>query len=366
MMIGFIVNPIAGMGGRVGLKGTDGEDILKDALSRGAKPWAPQRAIQALSVLKRLSDDYNWVTWSGEMGEKELRAAGFMPKVIGYAEEERTSAEDTKRAAKKMQEIGVDLILFVGGDGTASDIVEAVDMLVPILGIPAGVKMFSGVFTSTPGTAAQVVRGFIEGEIPIIEKEVMDIDEDAYRAGRLSASLKGYAKTPYAAFLVQSEKSMMTAVDEELMKEAVAARVVEDMTPESMYILGPGTTVAKVAELLGVEKTLLGIDVVQNGGLILKDADEDSLLAIEENDTWFMLSPLGGQGSLLGRGNQPISPRVIKRVGFDRIIVIATLSKVQELRALTVDTGDPELDDRLRGYIRVIVGYHEEKVMRVI
>jgi len=365
-MIGFVVNPIAGMGGRVGLKGTDGEDILKEALSKGAEPWAPQRAIQALLVLKSLGDDFDWVTWSGEMGEKELRATGFTPKVIGCAEDERTSARDTKLAVKKMQEMGVDLILFVGGDGTASDIVEVVDMFVPILGIPAGVKMFSGVFISTPGAAARVVRGFMEGEIPIIEREVMDIDEDSYRAGRLSASLKGYAKTPFAEALVQSEKSMMFAADEGLMKEALAARVVEDMDSESMYVLGPGTTVSKVAELLGVEKTLLGIDVVQDGRLILKDADEKSLLEVVVENTWFVLSPLGGQGSLLGRGNQPLSPSVIQKVGLDRIIVIATPSKVQALRALTVDTGDPELDDRLRGYIRVIVGYHEEKVMRVI
>jgi len=366
MMIGFVVNPIAGMGGRVGLKGTDGEDILREALLKGAEPWAPQRAIQALSVLKSLGYDFDWVTWSGEMGEKELRATGFIPKVIGYAKDQRTSAEDTKLAVKKMQEMGVDLILFVGGDGTASDIVEVVDMLVPILGIPAGVKMFSGVFASTPGAAAQVVKEFMEGEITIIEREVMDIDEDSYRAGHLSASLKGYAKTPFAAALVQSEKSMMFAADEELMKEAVAARVVEDMNSESMYVLGPGTTVSKVAELLGVEKTLLGIDVVQDGRLILKDADEKSLLELVIENTWFVLSPLGGQGSLLGRGNQPLSPSVIQKVGIARIIVIATPSKVQALRALTVDTGDSELDDRLRGYIRVIVGYHEEKVMRVI
>jgi len=364
-MLGLIVNPIAGMGGRVGLKGTDGENTLREALSKGAEPWAPKRAIQTLTALEKLRDELEWVTWSGEMGEEELEAAGFTYRVVGHAEGEKTTAEDTKRAARKMEELGVDLILFVGGDGTASDIVEAVDMRVPILGVPAGVKMFSGVFASTPRAAARVVQGFMEGEVPVVEREVMDIDEDAYRAGRLSASLKGYARTPYAAFLVQSEKSTTRAANEELMKEAVAARVVEEMRPEAGYILGPGTTAAKVAELLGVEKTLLGIDVVHGGRLVVRDADEAALLRAVEGETWIVLSPLGGQGSLLGRGNQPLSSRVLRKVGLDRIIVIATPSKVQKLRALTVDTGDPELDSRLRGYIRVIVGYHEDKVMRV-
>ena len=366
MLIGLIVNPIAGMGGRVGLKGTDGEETLREAVARGAQPWSPQRALEALSGLTRVSDRIEWVTWSGEMGENLLRSMGYTFKVAGRAEGERTTAEDTKEAARRMEELGVDLILFAGGDGTASDIVEAVDMRVPILGIPAGVKMFSAVFASTPRAASQLVLRLLDGEAGFTEREVMDIDEGAYRAGRLSASLKGYARTPFAASLVLNGKTASAAVDEELMKEAVAARVVEEMRPGATYILGPGSTVAKVAELLGVEKTMLGIDVVLDGRLVVRDADEKALLQAVEAETWMVLSPLGGQGSLLGRGNQPLSPAVLRRVGLERIIVIATPLKVQGLRALTVDTGDPELDGRLRGYRQVIVGYHEEKVMKVI
>ncbi|MFQ6054076.1 MAG: ATP-NAD kinase family protein, partial [Candidatus Bathyarchaeia archaeon] len=226
------------------------------------------------------------------------------------------------------------------------------------------VKMFSAVFASTPRAASQLVLRLLDGEVKLAEREVMDIDEEAYRGGRLSASLKGYAVTPYAAPLVLNGK-MATGVDEELMKEAVAARVVEGMRPGAAYILGPGSTVAKVAELLGVEKTMLGIDVVRDGRLVARDADERALLQAAEGETWIVLSPLGGQGSLLGRGNQPLSPAVLRKVGLDRIIVIATPLKLRGLRALTVDTGDPELDARLRGYRRVIVGYHEEKVMKV-
>ncbi len=353
------------MGGRVGLKGTDGEEALMEALRRGAKPWSPIRAREFLRNLGTAGRSAKWLTWSGEMGEELLREAGYSFKVVGQASRP-TTAEDTKRAARKMSEMGVDLIIFAGGDGTACDIVDAIDMEIPILGIPAGVKMFSAVFAPTPRAAAQLLIKYLNDETQIVEREVMDIDEDAYRAGRLTATLKGYAKTPYTPHLLLSGKETVAAVDEELMKESIAARVVEMMRPGVNYILGPGSTVAKVAELLGVEKTLLGIDVVRDGRVIVRDASEEDLLrVVEEGETWIVLSPLGGQGSLLGRGNQPISPRVLRRVGLDRIIVIATPNKLRSLEALTVDTGDPELDEALRGYMRVITGYHEERVMRV-
>jgi len=366
MRIGLIVNPIAGMGGKVGLKGTDGEETLKEAISRGAQPWAPKRALEALSGLRHVSDRIEWFTWSGEMGENPLKSMGFKFEVVGETEGDRTTAEETKEAARRMEGFGVDLIVFAGGDGTASDIVEAVDMRVPVLGIPAGVKMFSAVFASTPRAASQLVLSLLDGRAKFTEREVMDIDEDAYRTGRLSASLKGYALTPYSAPLVLNGKTASTAVDDELMKESVAARVVEEMRQGVNYILGPGSTVAKVAELLDVEKTMLGIDVVRDGRVVVRDADEKALLRGAEGETWIVLSPLGGQGSLLGRGNQPISPVVLRKVGLDRIIVIATPLKLQGLRTLTVDTGDTELDARLKGYRRVIIGYHEERVLKVV
>jgi predicted polyphosphate/ATP-dependent NAD kinase len=360
------VNPIAGMGGRVGLKGTDGEETLNEAIARGAKPWSPIRARETLRGLTKARERIEWLTWSGEMGENLLRLMGFNFKVVGWTDSEETTAEDTKEAARRMEELCVDLILFVGGDGTASDIADAVDMRVPILGVPAGVKMFSGVFASTPQACSQIVLKILDGNTQIAEREVMDIDEDAFRAGRLSSSLKGYAKVPFITSLVQSGKTAGHVADEELMKEAVAARVVDEMHPCASYILGPGSTVAKVAGLLGVEKTLLGIDVVQDGKLIVRDADEGELLMAAEGETWIVLSPLGGQGSLLGRGNQPISPELLRKIGIDNIIIISTPVKVQRLKALTVDTGDPEIDERLRGYRRVIVGYREEKVMKVV
>jgi predicted polyphosphate/ATP-dependent NAD kinase len=366
MRIGLVINPIAGMGGRVGLKGTDGVQTLKEAVARGAEPWSPARAREALSGLMATRGRIEWLTWAGGMGADLLHSMGFDHRVVGGGGKEATTAEDTKEAAQEMERLKVDLILFAGGDGTASDIVETIDMRVPILGVPSGVKMFSAVFASTPQAASQLVLRLLNGGVDFVEREVMDIDEEAYRSGRLSASLRGYARTPYVAEMVLNGKVAASGVDEELMKEAAASRVVEEMSPGSTYVLGPGSTVAKVAEVLGVEKTILGIDVFREGKLIVRDADEEGLLKVVGGDAWIVLSPLGGQGSILGRGNQPISPRVIRKVGLDRIIIVATPVKLQGLRALTVDTGDSELDERMRGYRRVIVGYHEEKLMRVV
>jgi predicted polyphosphate/ATP-dependent NAD kinase len=366
MRIGLIVNPIAGMGGRVGLKGTDGEEILREAREMGAEPRSPKRAIETLEGLHGVKKNIHWLTWSEEMGEKILDDLDFDYSVIGEVVGNRSTADDTKRAAKEMERREVELILFVGGDGTASDVVEAVDMRVPIIGVPAGVKMFSAVFASTPRAASHLVLRFLEGGVELVEREVMDIDEDAYRLGRLSASLKGYARVPYISEIVLNGKSAVSIVDENIMKEAIATRVVEEMRPGATYFLGPGSTVAKVAELLGVKKTILGIDVIKDGEHVLRDANEKELLNVVGDDTWIVLSPLGGQGSILGRGNQPLSPRVLHRVSFDRIIIIATTVKLAELKAITVDTGDPKLDEELRGFRRVKVGYHEEKVMRVI
>jgi predicted polyphosphate/ATP-dependent NAD kinase len=365
LLIGFIVNPIAGMGGRVGLKGTDGLETLEKAISMGAKPWSPLRAAQTLRGLDSLKDKLEWVTWSGKMGEEVLRTMGYRFEVIGKTSGKNTTSDDTKKAAKKMEEIGVDLILFAGGDGTASDIVDAVDMRVPILGIPSGVKMYSGVFASTPRACAQLIQMMVAGGANIAEREVMDIDEEAYRTGRLSASLKGYAKTPIVASLVLSGKAVGHSVDEDLIKESVASRVVEEMEPGTTYILGPGTTVGKVTELLGIEKTLLGIDVIRDGKLVLKDGNEKQLIEVIQDDTKIILSPLGGQGSILGRGNQQISPKIIRKVGVQNIRIISTPPKLTGLKELTVDTGDQELDNLLRGFKRVIIGYHEEKVVKI-
>ena len=363
LIFGLIINPIAGMGGRVGLKGTDGEEVLQEAIRRGAKPKSADRAYEALKGLGRAN--ITWVTWGGEMGEEVLKLLGFPYKVLGIHHGERSDANDTKNAAVRMEEEGVDLIVFAGGDGTAADLIEAIDMRIPILGVPSGVKMYSAVFASTPIAARQLLIGYIQDNLPLAEREVMDIDEDAYRKGRLVATLKGYARTPVIHSLVLSEKVSGVSADVELIKESIAARIVENMKPEITYVLGPGSTVSAIADKLGIEKTLLGVDIIKAGKLVVKDANEKDLIDTTDENTRIIISPLGGQGSLLGHGNQQISPEVIRKAGLMNIMVVATSSKLRHLDSLVVDTGESKLDSELRGYIRVIVGYHEEKVMRV-
>ena len=266
-----------------------------------------------------------------------------------------------------MVQHGLDLLIFCGGDGTARDVLDAVDQEVPVLGVPTGVKMHSAVFAVNPRAAARVAMGFLSGELPVREAEVMDVDEEAFRAGRLSARLYGYMLVPYEPELVQGTKVASPATaDEEENKLAIARQVVEEMEPGVIYVVGPGTTTKPILELLGLEKTLLGVDVICDGRLLAKDANEAQILRlVRGRKAKIIVTPIGGQGFIFGRGNQQISPEVIRAVGLDNIIVVATKSKLRGLRALRVDTGDPELDEALRGYMRVVADYGEEVVMRV-
>jgi len=364
--LGLIVNPIAGMGGAVGLKGTDGEEILRRAIELGAKPVAPGRAKEFLRAFEPMKNKIKLLAGAGLMGEVEALECGYRPVVFGQ-KKEKTTAEDTKAIAKAMVEYGTDLLVFCGGDGTARDVMDAVDQEVPVLGVPTGVKMHSAVFAVNPRAAARVAMGFLSGELPVREAEVMDVDEEAFRSGRLSARLYGYMLVPYEPELVQDVKlASPTTPDEEENKLAIARQVVEEMEPGVVYIIGPGTTTKPIMELLGLEKTLLGVDVVCDGKLLAKDANEAKILElIKGRKAKIIVTPIGGQGFIFGRGNQQISPKVIRAVGLDNIIVVATKSKLRGLRALRVDTGDPELDEDLKGYIRVVADYGEEVVMKI-
>jgi predicted polyphosphate/ATP-dependent NAD kinase len=366
--LGLIVNPVAGMGGRVGLKGSDGEDILRRAVELGAVKLSPSRAVEALRRIARVRERVEVITYPGEMGEDEAREAGFQPTVIGSIAHGGTTREDTIEAARTMAEMGVDLIIFAGGDGTARDLVEAVDGDVPVLGVPAGVKIHSGVFAINPGDAGELAALYLEGgPVKLRELEVMDIDEEAFRDDRLSAQLYGYLKVPYVEAMVQNTKSGSATTDE-FSLEGIAADIVEEMERDVIYVLGPGTTVRPIAEKLGLSKTLLGVDVVLNGELVAADANEKKLLElIEEKEARIIVTVIGGQGFVLGRGNQQISPQVIRSVGVENVTIIATPAKLAALqgRPLLVDTGDPEVDEMLSGYAKVVTEYGSRVVYRV-
>ena len=367
MKLGLIVNPIAGMGGRVGLKGTNGEEIIKKALALGAEPVAPKRAVEMLRELRFLREKFELLTYPREMGEDEAREAGFEPKVIGSITPGHTTAEDTKRAAREMFESGVDLIVAVGGDGTIRDVQDAVGKSAPILGVPAGVKMHSAVFSTDPKAAAETVMKFLWGELPLREAEVMDVDEEAYRAGRVSAKLYGYVLVPYEPSLIQGMKlASLEAEIEAEQQVAVAKHVTEVMEPDVVYLLGPGTTTRAVAEALGEEKTLLGVDIVCNRRVLARDVNERQILEqIEGKRAKIVVSPIGGQGFIFGRGNQQLSPEVVRLVGKDNVVVIATPQKLASIPTLRVDTGDAELDRVFKGFIQVVTGYRQTHVVKI-
>jgi len=366
--LGLIVNPIAGMGGRVGLKGTDGQEILDMARKLGALPTSPARAVEALRRMITIKDSIELLTYPYEMGEDEARECAFDRTVLGSITKGSTTSTDTRNAARDMMSAGVDLLLFAGGDGTAKDIYEAVGDKVPVLGIPAGVKIHSAVFSINPRSAGDLAVMYVRGEATSLrEAEVMDINEQAFRENRLSSKLFGYLKVPYEQSMVQATKAG-SSVDDEAAAEEIASDFVENMQDDCIYVLGPGTTTRAIMKELGLGKTLLGVDLVYNGKLVASDVNERQLSElIRGKKAKIVVSVIGGQGFIFGRGSQQISPDVIRTVGRENIVIIATPNKLLSLRGrpLLVDTGDSEVDRMMAGYIQVITGYKRRSVYPV-
>lgn len=364
--LGLLINPLAGLGGSVALKGSDGADTASKALALGAEPKAQLRTLAALSVLKDLPADI--VTYPAEMGEDAARVAGFEPTVLGEIVSGKTTAEDTERAAQALYTAGVDLILFAGGDGTARNICHALPEQFPVLGIPAGVKIHSGVYAVTPKAAGEIVAMLIRGELVTLgEQEVRDIDEEAFRQGRVRAKYYGELLVPQEHRYLQNVKSGGKEV-EELVLADIAADLIERMEPATRYIMGSGSTVKAVMDELGLQNTLLGVDLIEDHTLVGSDFTAQQLL--EETSgrkTKLVITIIGGQGHILGRGNQQLSPELIKQIGKENIIVIATKTKLEALqgRPLIVDSGDPEVDKSLAGVIAVTTGYHDSVLYRI-
>lgn len=370
MRIGFLVNPIAGMGGKVGLKGTD--NVSGKALKMGAKPIAPKRGVEFLKKMRglRLNHNVQLLTCPATMGKEEICRAGLDAKVLPMKIGPKTTAEDTKQAVQLMVKRKVDLILFVGGDGTVRDILDALSnsTSTPVLGIPSGVKMYSGIFAINPADAAYIVEAFLKRETEFADFEVIDADETAIRSDRFNIRLYGFLRAPFVPMRIQGSKQVSPeTADERDNQVAVARFIVEEMDREATYILGPGTTVKCTADLLGVEKTVLGVDIYRKG-MVIKDVNEETILREVDDwhNTWIIVSPIGRQGILFGRGNQQISPKVVKLVGKDRIIVLATKGKIRSIESvLRIDTGDREVDNMLKGYIRVATDYREWRLLPI-
>jgi NAD+ kinase len=352
--VGLVVNPIAGMGGRVGLKGTDNK--VEEARHRGAEPRSPDRAREALEHLRNQPEEVELYTYGGAMGEREAHAAGFSPVVVGAPEAGETTVADTRAAVRRFVEEEVDLVLFVGGDGTAVDVAGTLEDLgdeTPILGVPSGVKVYSSVFAVTPRAAGRIAASFDRTEV----REVNDIDEDAYRGGDVNTELKALASVPVGDE-VQSAKQIGGGTVESL-AAAVAAEIEDDAT----YVLGPGSTVDAIKASLGIDGSPLGVDVWRDGEVLVRDAAETEILASLGERNVVVVSPIGGQGFIFGRGNDQISPSVIRR---SELEVVASKQKLSDIGVLRVDTGDPELDEALRGWQRVRVGKFERQLLKVV
>ena len=363
------------MGGRVGLKGTDGTKMLAEARRRGAEPVAPGCAARFLERLDKVARRVRWVTCAGTMGaaaleETGLRAGEDFQVVFEPPDGTATSPEDTHRACKAILDREVDVLVFCGGDGTARDVMAAVDDRRPVLGVPAGVKMFSGIFALSPETAAEVLSAFVDGTAEEGEGEVVDVDEEEYRRGTLAVKLFGVMRILRVPTLIQSMKGVTYVPAEESMQQAIARYVVEILKEEGdpITLLGPGSTVGAVAKAMRMPKTPLGVDVVRSGELLVEDASEADLLAVLEGTgkARIVISPIGALAFLLGRGNQQISPAVLEAAGGpSALMIVATPHKIRGIPALRVDTGDAEMDARLAGMRQVIVGYHDMSMIRV-
>jgi len=377
MKVGLLVNPIAGMGGRVALKGTDG--VVEEAVRRGARPIAADLVRLFLEELSHYEEAgrTRFITGPGPLGEEILKEFDFEFEVIrhrevGYREVEGvripdTGPEDTRELARRMVE-KVGLLLFAGGDGTARDIVEAVDERVPILGIPTGVKMYSGIFAYSPEDAARVLVEFLRGNARLEEREVRDIDEEAYRHDEVKARTYGRAIVPVVETLVQGSKERIPLSEEEEL-EAIAEAVAEEILEnDGIYFLGSGSTVKRIKDKLGIDGTLLGVDVVEvgDGEARLHDTatTERDLLRFADKNPMVVVTVIGGLGFLFGRGNQQFSAEVLRRIPKENILVVATPSKIEN-GPLRVYTGDREVDEKLKGYIRVRISPWMERMVKV-
>ncbi|WP_207590308.1 NAD(+)/NADH kinase [Halomontanus rarus] len=382
--IGVVVNPIAGMGGRVGLKGTDGK--LAEARRLGAEPRAPDRALEALTALSQRRPDLTVYAAAGEMGADQARAAGYDPEVV-YApadesEDGATTAEDTRAAVEEFLERGVDLVFFVGGDGTAVDVAEVLtaaedgdgdgdgtedgDGRTPMLGVPAGVKVYSSVFGVSPTEAGRIAAEFERVEF----REVNDIDEAAYREGEVRAELKAVVPVPVAEQLQASKQLASGSVD------SLARGFAREVEPGTTYVFGPGSTVGAIESELGIDASPLGVDVWRaesdegtdadgrDGRLLARDASESEILDVLEEPVVIVVSPIGGQGFVFGRGNHQISPAVIDRAR--DVEIVASDEKLDGLDSLRVDTDDDRIDDSLRGWRKVRTGRFTTRLVQIV
>ncbi len=358
MRVGLIVNPIAGAGGQLAMHGSD-------SFVAGAEPpaHAARRAAEALDALGGTS---RWLCAAGAMGEALLRGRGIEPEVVGSAAWP-SGAADTHAAAAAICEQGVELLLFAGGDGTARDVMGAVGDRLPVLGIPAGVKLQSSCFGTSARAAGRLARAFLDSHArPTESREVVDLDEAELAQGRVAARLHGLVRTPVDARLLQGRKSRSLPAD--AADAAALAAVVAPRLSQGVHLIGPGSTTWALKQALGLNGSLIGVDIVEDGRLAVRDATEVQLWACvgAGAPVRLWLTAIGGQGHVIGRGNAPLSPRVLRALGRDALTLLLTRAKLQGLGPLRVDSGDADVDEMFNGPVRAITGPLDQAVLRLV
>ena len=363
--LGLVINPIAGIGGSVALKGSDGEGVAEQALALGAIAKSNARASLALDILLPYKENIIIYTASGAMGEHTAKALGFKTEVVYLIENDVTTELDTEQTVQTLIKRDIDLLLFAGGDGTARNVCHIVEDKFPVLGIPAGCKIHSGVYAITPKAAGRVVELMLTNQlVSLTDADVMDIDENLFRQGIVKAKRFGEMQVPSELRYIQAVKSGGKESDE-LVLQDIAADIISKMADE-LFIIGSGSTTAFLMEELALENTLLGVDAVCEQALIASDLTEPQLWQLiqpyEKGRVKLVITLIGGQGHIFGRGNQQLSPRVIRAIGKENVYIIATKTKLNALqsRPLIADTGDNELDIELSGYLPVITGYNDQ------
>ena len=368
--IGLLINPIAGMGGKVGLKGTDGQAILAEAISRGAVPESARKAVKALEKLQPLKADIQFLVASGEMGQDVVVDLGFKYEVIHQMTSE-SSVEDSRQLLEKLLREEIDLILFAGGDGTARDVADTLpfEKGIPVIGIPTGVKIHSPVYAVTPEDAGELAFEFLSDHLlAILEKEVIDIEEAAFRRDEIITKVYGYLHVPYDESHMQNLKSPSLQSDADAQISG-ALQVIDDMKPDVFYIIGSGSTTHRILEELGLKGTVLGIDLVKNKELIAKDVYEQQILdLIGEAPAKLVVTPMGGQSYVFGRGNQQLSDKVLAKLDKEDLIILSTPTKLHSLKRqpLLIYTGNPEIDQKISGFYKVVTGYGQYSMYKIV
>lgn len=364
--IGFLVNPIAGLGGQAGMKGSDSPDGRMAAFRLGYKKTAGARAYECIT---RIRDEigFHLIAPQGEMGGDILKKAQIPYESLGK-HGELTTKEDTLRYAQLLKSKGVDLLVFCGGDGTARDILEAVGEQFPILAVPAGVKMYSACYAVSPYQAGELLRAFIrEDRMPFEYREIMDIDEARLSDPSVTPALYGFLRSIHDKSRLQKAKEICPG--DSPGRELLTDYIISTMNEQALHIIGPGSTTYYLKEKLDGHGTLRGVDVAKGKKIILRDVDEQSICKLLGTGipARIIVTCIGGNGFIFGRGNQQISPRIIRMVSKKNLILAVTKEKLASLKGnpMLVDTGDRNTDRYLCGYYKIGVSSHETVLYRV-